>query len=173
MTATETTKSLQGYMSIPIAQLTESNTNPRKVFDAAKLKELVASIRSKGFARCPTREWTFEIVAGARRYRAAQRAGLKEIPARIGGSPMRKRLKFKSLKAFKGSTYIRLRRGARVSPISEMWGTLSFLGKDPRQCGSVMAKCEPHIPNELNAAKWSTSASRLLVLLCRVQFFAK
>jgi hypothetical protein len=48
MSTTETTKSLQGYMSIPIAQLTESNTNPRKVFDAAKLKELVASIRSKG-----------------------------------------------------------------------------------------------------------------------------
>jgi hypothetical protein len=54
-----------------------------------------------------------------------------------------------------------------------MWVTLSFLGKDPRQCGSVMAKCEPHIPNELNATKGSTSASRLLVLLCRVQFFAK
>jgi hypothetical protein len=40
MSTTETTKCTQEYRSIPIAQLKESSTNPRKTFDEARLAEL-------------------------------------------------------------------------------------------------------------------------------------
>jgi len=87
MSTTEIAKSLQEYVSIPIVKLIESSTNPRKAFDEARLEELAESIRSKGILSplvVRPVNGHFEIVAGARRYRAAQRAGLKEIPARIG-----------------------------------------------------------------------------------------
>src|SRR5260370_12105607 len=87
MSTTETVKSLKEYASIPIVDLIESSTNPRKAFDEERLEELAESIRSKGvLSPLVVRRVNghFEIVTGARRYRAAQRAGLKEIPVRIG-----------------------------------------------------------------------------------------
>ena len=48
MSATEAVKSSKEYLNIPIVELTESSTNPRKVFDEERLEELAGSIRSKG-----------------------------------------------------------------------------------------------------------------------------
>jgi ParB family chromosome partitioning protein len=79
-------KALTEYLSIPIDQLVESLTNPRKAFDEPQLEELAESIRSKGILSpllVRRENGHFEIVTGARRYRAAQRAGLREVPARI------------------------------------------------------------------------------------------
>jgi len=87
MSATEAVKSSKEYLNIPIVELTESSTNPRKVFDEERLEELAGSIRSKGvLSPLLVRRINghFEIVTGARRYRAARRAGLDEIPVRIG-----------------------------------------------------------------------------------------
>src|SRR5271168_2845532 len=79
-------ESLQEYLNVPLEELVESSTNPRKTFDDERLEELAESIRSKGvLSPLLTRRVNghFEIVAGARRYRAAQRAGLPEVPVRI------------------------------------------------------------------------------------------
>jgi ParB family chromosome partitioning protein len=77
---------LPEYVSIPLGELVESSTNPRKVFDEPQLQELAESIRSKGILSplLVRRENShFEIVSGARRYRAAQLAGLPEVPVRV------------------------------------------------------------------------------------------
>ena len=75
------------YREIPLSQLNESKSNPRRVFDEAALKELAASIRSQGVLSPllvrPLTESGFEIVAGARRYRAAQMAEVATVPVRI------------------------------------------------------------------------------------------
>jgi ParB family chromosome partitioning protein len=87
MSMTDAVKSSKEYMTVPIVELTESSTNPRKAFDEGQLEELAGSIRSKGvLSPLLVRRINghFEIVTGARRYRAAQRAGLEEIPVRIG-----------------------------------------------------------------------------------------
>ncbi len=64
----------------------ESATNPRRTFDEAKLYELAESIRHNGLIQPitvrPNGEG-FEIVTGARRFRAARLAELVDIPARI------------------------------------------------------------------------------------------
>ena len=86
MTTTEAVKSLQEYVNVPVAELIESSTNPRKTFDEERLEELAESIRCKGvLSPLLTRKVNghFEIVSGAMRYRAAQRAGLQEVPVRI------------------------------------------------------------------------------------------
>jgi ParB family chromosome partitioning protein len=86
MNTKEAVQSLPEYVNVPLRELVESPTNPRKTFDDERLEELTDSIRSRGvlsplLARKVNGH--FEIVSGARRYRAAQRAGLQEVPVRI------------------------------------------------------------------------------------------
>jgi ParB family chromosome partitioning protein len=75
------------YREIPLSLLNESKTNPRRAFDETSLKELADSIRSQGVLSPllvrPLTENGFEIVAGARRYRAAQMAEQSTVPVRI------------------------------------------------------------------------------------------
>jgi ParB family transcriptional regulator, chromosome partitioning protein len=60
---------------------------PRRTFAEESLADLVASIKEKGILQpivvSPTEGGTYEIIAGERRFRGAQRAGLKEVPVVI------------------------------------------------------------------------------------------
>ncbi len=75
------------YRNVSLSLLSESKTNPRRIFEDAALKELAASIRTQGVLSPllvrPLTEQGFEIVAGARRYRAAQMAEQAAVPVRI------------------------------------------------------------------------------------------
>ena len=75
------------YRNVPLSILTESKSNPRRIFEDAALKELADSIRSQGVLSPllvrPLNERSFEIVAGARRYRAAQLAESETVSVRI------------------------------------------------------------------------------------------
>ena len=70
----------------PLEHLRPNPRNPRRNFQEAELDELARSIQSKGLIqpvvvrRVAGAATPFEIVAGERRWRAAQRAGLSEIP---------------------------------------------------------------------------------------------
>lgn len=71
------------FQAINANDLAESKTNPRKHFDAAALSELAASIKQKGLLQpllVRKNGKGYEVVAGARRYRAAKLAGLADIP---------------------------------------------------------------------------------------------
>lgn len=71
-------------LSLPIEAIERCAEQPRKRFEDARLEELAASIREKGVLEpiLVRRDGAkYRIVAGERRWRAAQRAGLKEIPA--------------------------------------------------------------------------------------------
>jgi ParB family chromosome partitioning protein len=72
---------------MPIELLKPSATNPRKHFGEADLDELAKSIRDKGLLQPivvrPLAEGEYEIVAGERRWRAAQRAGIHDVPVLI------------------------------------------------------------------------------------------
>jgi ParB family chromosome partitioning protein len=75
------------YRNVSLSLLSESRTNPRRIFEDAALQELAESIRTQGVLSPllvrPLTEKGFEIVAGARRYRAAQIAEAETIPVRI------------------------------------------------------------------------------------------
>ncbi len=74
------------FQFLAVDTIHESNTNPRRTFDEAKLYELAESIKHNGLIQPITvrpNNQGFEIVAGARRYRAAQLAELFSVPARI------------------------------------------------------------------------------------------
>ncbi|MFO1186871.1 MAG: ParB/RepB/Spo0J family partition protein [Alphaproteobacteria bacterium] len=73
-----------GGRTLPVAQLSPSPLQPRKHFTPETLEELAASIREKGVLHPilvrPKGEEAFEIIAGERRWRAAQMAGVHEVP---------------------------------------------------------------------------------------------
>jgi ParB family chromosome partitioning protein len=75
------------YRNVALSLLNESKTNPRRTFEETALKELAASIRTQGVLSPllvrPLTENGFEIIAGARRYRAAQIAEQSTVPVRI------------------------------------------------------------------------------------------
>ena len=75
------------YRNLPLTVLSESATNPRRIFEDSALKELAESIRSQGVLSPllvrPLTDQSFEIVAGARRYRVAQMAEAPTVPVRI------------------------------------------------------------------------------------------
>src|SRR5207302_2013282 len=78
--------SVSKYM--PLSALRESPTNPRKYFDAKALAELAESIKQHGIleplvVRAKGSSSEAEIICGARRYRAAKTAGLREVPVMV------------------------------------------------------------------------------------------
>ncbi len=74
------------FQYLAIDTIHESTTNPRRTFDEAKLYELAESIKQHGLIQPLTvrpNADSFEIVTGARRFRASQLADLFSVPARI------------------------------------------------------------------------------------------
>jgi ParB family transcriptional regulator, chromosome partitioning protein len=75
------------YRNVSLSLLNESKTNPRRTFEETALKELADSIRTQGVLSPllvrPITENGFEIIAGARRYHAAQMAEAPTVPVRI------------------------------------------------------------------------------------------
>lgn len=75
------------YRDLPLSQLRESPSNPRRRYNQTALEELAASIRSQGvLAPLLVRQLEpgqFEVIAGSRRFRAAQIAELSDVPVRI------------------------------------------------------------------------------------------
>lgn len=74
------------YFLCPIEELKPHGQQPRKTFNDEKMAELVASIREKGVIQplvVRRAEEHYQIIAGERRWRAAQKAGLREIPVVI------------------------------------------------------------------------------------------
>ena len=73
-----------GVRMIPVGQIVPNPGQPRRHFDEAALDELAASLRDRGLIQpivVRPRGEGYEIVAGERRWRAAQRARLHEVPA--------------------------------------------------------------------------------------------
>ena len=87
MPSTQNAVNNHEYRSVPITALAESPTNPRKRFDAKSLEELAASFKTQGIlAPLLVRELEdskYEVVAGARRLRAAKLAELEKLPVRV------------------------------------------------------------------------------------------
>jgi len=83
---TEALDESKSYFICPIEKIRPNRNQPRKHFAPDKLEELAASIREKGIIQplvVTKNDDHYEIIAGERRWRAAQKAGLHEIPVVI------------------------------------------------------------------------------------------
>lgn len=76
----------QGYTVASINEVRPNQSQPRKEFDEEAIAELAASIKEKGILQplvVRTIETGYEIIAGERRWRAAQKAGIARVPVII------------------------------------------------------------------------------------------
>ena len=84
--ATETSATAGTPQRLPVSALTPSPFQPRHVFDEAALDDLASSIAERGVLqpllvrRAPSMNGIYEIIAGERRWRAAQRAQVHDVP---------------------------------------------------------------------------------------------
>ena len=117
----------QEYQTVNLSQLTESLSNPRKTFEHKALKEMAESIRAVGLlqpilVRPTATEGRFEIVAGARRFRAARLAEIESVPVRV-----RELTDAQVIEAQVIENLIR----ADVHPYEETQGFLALMRLDP------------------------------------------
>ena len=86
----------EGLRSVPLGKLVPNPLQPRKSFDEAALEELAASIRLHGIIQPviveDSGDGSFLIVAGERRYKAAEKAGLREVPVLVRSFTPEKKL---------------------------------------------------------------------------------
>ena len=81
----------ESLQSLPVERVGPGKYQPRTRMDEASLAELAESIKAQGVMQPilvrPVDGGRYEIIAGERRWRAAQRAGLKQVPALVRTVP--------------------------------------------------------------------------------------
>jgi ParB family chromosome partitioning protein len=137
-----------GVRRLPVEMITANRANPRRNFDAGQLEELTNSIREKGVMQPllvrPTRDPNiFEIIAGERRWRAAQQAGLHEVPVIVREVDDREALELAIIENV---------QRADLNPVEEALGyeqlieQFSYTQQDLAQ---VIGKSRSHVANTL------------------------
>ena len=136
---------------VPIEFVRPSPRNPRRTFREEGLEELAASIREKGIIQPivvrPSGETAFEIVAGERRWRAAQRAGLHEVPVVVVELTEREALEVAIIENV---------QRADLNPLEEAQGYEALMAQfdySQSDLARVIGKSRPHIANTLRLMK--------------------
>jgi ParB family transcriptional regulator, chromosome partitioning protein len=137
---------------LSIADVHPSGLNPRKDFDDAELSELADSIRAKGLVqpiicRPDKQRGGYEIVAGERRWRAAQRACLHNVPAIVRDLSDQETLEFALIENV---------QRADLNPIEEALGYTELIEKHAythEHLSEVVGKSRSHVGNTLRLLK--------------------
>jgi ParB family chromosome partitioning protein len=138
---------------LPVAMLRPNPRNPRKAFDDGDLADLAASIRERGVVQAilvrPAAGGGdgYEIIAGERRWRAAQRAGLHEVPIVVHDVSDREALELAIIENV---------QRADLNPLEEATGYQQLIdehGYSQAQLGDVIGKSRSHIANTLRLLK--------------------
>src|SRR5689334_14258925 len=81
------TEQQNGVREVPVERIHQNPRQPRTVFDELALDELAASIREHGVIQplivTQRADDEYELIAGERRWRASQRAGLTRVPVLV------------------------------------------------------------------------------------------
>jgi ParB family chromosome partitioning protein len=139
----------------PIEMVNPNPRNPRRAFSAAELDELAASISERGVIQpivvrtAPGAPKEFEIIAGERRWRAAQRAGLHEMPIVVIEATDQESLELAIIENVQRSD---------LNPIEEATGYVGLMNDfnySQDDVAKVVGKSRPHVANMLRLLKLS------------------
>jgi ParB family transcriptional regulator, chromosome partitioning protein len=134
---------------VPIEHLRPNPRNPRKSFNERDLDFLAGSIRERGIIQpivvrsAGKGSDGYEIVAGERRWRAAQRAGLHDVPIVVVEADDRTSLEFAIIENVQRSD---------LNPIEEAAGyerLMSEFGYSQGDLGTALGKSRSHVGNTL------------------------
>jgi ParB family chromosome partitioning protein len=114
-----------GYIVAGIGEIRPNRSQPRKDFDDASISELTSSIREKGIIQPLVVRQTgsgYEIIAGERRWRAAQKAGLAKIPVIVKEATDREMLELALIENLQREDLNPIEEAAAYSQLIEDFG---------------------------------------------------
>ena len=145
----------------PVESLKPNPRNPRTNFTDAELNELTDSIKERGIIQPivvrALEDGSYEIIAGERRWRAAQKAGLHDVPIAIVEATDAQSLEFAIIENV---------QRADLNPLEEAAGYAALMEQfdhTQEQVAKIVGKSRPHVANTL----------RLLKLAPPVQHFVR
>lgn len=152
----------RGQRLVPVEFLRPNSRNPRKSFDEAELEELAQSIRERGIIQpilvrtLPGLVDVYEIIAGERRWRAAQRAGLHEVPVILVEATDKDALEIAIVENV---------QRADLNAIEEAGGyeqLMTEFGYTQLDLSKIIGKSRSHVANTLRLMKLPESVRRSL-----------
>ncbi len=149
-----------GLRMVAVADILPSAFNPRQRFDEEELRELAGSIREKGLLQPilirPAGEGRYEIVAGERRWRAAQMAGLHEVPVIVREMDDRAALEVALIENVQRSDLNALEEAQGYQRLIDQFGYTQ------QQLADVIGKSRSHVANTLRLLKLPKDVLRMI-----------
>ncbi|ANM12838.1 MULTISPECIES: ParB/RepB/Spo0J family partition protein [unclassified Rhizobium] len=147
----EAERTISADRMIPIEFVSRNPRNPRRFFDDTELHDLASSIRQHGIVqpivvRTMDRD-QYEIIAGERRWRAAQLAGLIEIPVIVRDVDDKTALEIAIVENV---------QRADLNPLEEALGyeqLIAEYGYTQNDLGEIIGKSRSHVANSLRLLK--------------------
>src|SRR5690606_11108576 len=131
---------------LPVAHIIANRANPRREFDTEQLEDLANSVREKGVMQPllvrPAGD-RYELIAGERRWRAAQRAGLHEVPVIIRDVDDKEALELAIIENV---------QRVDLNPLEEAQGygqLIDQFGYTQQDLAQVIGKSRSHVANTL------------------------
>jgi ParB family chromosome partitioning protein len=152
----------RGQRKVPTESIRPNARNPRRAFADGELEEIAASLRERGIiqpivVRSVRGEADkFEIIAGERRWRAAQRAGLHEVPVAVVEATDAQALEFAIIENV---------QRADLNAIEEATGYLALMEEfnhSQDEVAQIVGKSRSHVANTLRLLKLSEPVQALL-----------
>lgn len=144
----------------PIENLQPNPRNPRRLFTDDELNDLAGSIRERGIIQPivvrALKGDSFEIIAGERRWRAAQRAGLHDVPIAVVEANDAQSLEYAIIENV---------QRADLNPIEEGTGYLALMddfNRTQEEVAQIVGKSRPHIANTIRLLKLSEPVKQLV-----------
>jgi len=145
----------------PIENIKPNPRNPRRDFSEAELDELAASIREHGIiqpivVRKVAGEDAYEIVAGERRWRAAQRANQHDVPIVVVDATDQQALEFAIIENV---------QRADLNPMEEAAGYVALMENfhhTQEQVAEMVGKSRPHVANTVRLMKLAPQVQTLV-----------
>lgn len=151
-----------GVRRLPVEFIVASRANPRRDFNAEQLEDLTRSIREKGVMQPllvrPSSQGpdVFEIIAGERRWRAAQAAGLHEVPVIVREVDDKEALELAIIENV---------QRADLNPIEEAQGygqLIDQFGYTQQDLAQVIGKSRSHVANTLRLLRLPAEVQDML-----------
>ena len=146
----EAAETHEGIKYIDINNIKPNANQPRKTFDEGKLEELADSIREHGLIQpLVVRKSTngYEIVAGERRWRAARKIGIKEIPAIVRELSDEENMLLAIIENMQREDLDPIEEAEGISQMIETYGL------SQEQVSKSLGKSRPYITNQLRLLK--------------------
>lgn len=161
---------------VAVTKLHANEYQPRKHFDEVALKELASSIKQYGIVQplvvTPSKNEQYAIIAGERRWRAAQLAGLKEVPVIVRSSKELEQLEIAIIENVQRVDLSPLEQAASIERLHREFGTpydeiATRLGKAPSTVNNIVRLLQ--LPTQaveaLAAGKVSEGHARAILAL--------